>query len=41
MSYYLGVILSAYRDFAQRVEYIAAKKMTAAERIEDILKNKV
>ena len=41
VSYYLGVILSAYRDFAQRVEYIAAKKMTAPQRIEDILKNKV
>ena len=33
VEYYLGVILSAYKDFSSRVEYITNKKMTAIERI--------
>ncbi len=33
VEYYLGVILSAYREFSSRVEYITNKKMTAIERI--------
>lgn len=39
--YYLGVILSAYKDFSERVEYIAAKGITAAQRVAEIIKNKV
>ena len=37
--YYLGVILSAYKDFSTRVEYMVAKNMTAAQRVEEIVKN--
>ncbi len=33
VEYYLGVILSAYKDFSSRVEYITNKKLTALERI--------
>ena len=33
VEYYLGVIVSAYKDFSSRVEYITNKKMTAIERI--------
>ena len=33
VEYYLGVILSAYKEFSSRVEYITNKKMTAIERI--------
>ena len=33
VEYYLGVILSAYKDFSSRVEYITNKKLTAIERI--------
>ena len=33
VEYYLGVILSAYKDFSSRVEYLTNKKMTAIERI--------
>ena len=28
VEYYLGIILSAYKDFSNRVEYISNKKMT-------------
>lgn len=33
VEYYLGVILSAYKEFSSRVEYITNKKMTAIERV--------
>ena len=33
VEYYLGVILSAYKEFSSRVEYITNKKLTAIERI--------
>lgn len=33
VEYYLGVILSAYKDFSSRVEYVTNKKLTAIERI--------
>ncbi len=39
--YYLGVILSAYKDFSERVTYIANKSMNAAQRVEEIIGNKV
>ncbi len=39
--YYLGIILSAYKDFSERVTYIANKSMTAAQRVEEIIGNKV
>jgi Fic family protein len=31
--YILGVVLAAYKEFAERVEYVADKKMKAAERV--------
>ena len=31
--YILGTILASYKEFAERVEYVASKKMTAIERI--------
>ena len=39
VEYYLGVILSAYKDFSNRVEYITNKKMTVKERTETVIKN--
>ena len=33
VEYYLGIILSAYKEFASRVEYLTNKKLTAIERI--------
>ena len=41
VEYYLGVILSAYKEFASRVEYIINKKMTALERIIIIFKETI
>lgn len=41
VKYYLGVILSAYKDFASRVEHIRNKGLTKADRIRYIFKNKV
>lgn len=38
VQYYLGIILSAYKDFSSRVEYITNKKMTVKERTEIIIK---
>ena len=32
--YLLGIILSAYREFASRIEYLSIKKLTAAQRVE-------
>ncbi len=39
--YYLGVILSAYKEFASRVETIRNKGLTKSERIRHIFSNKV
>lgn len=39
VDYYLGIILSAYKDFSNRVEYISNKKMTIKERTETIIRN--
>lgn len=39
VEYYLGIILSAYKDFSDRVEYITNKKLTVKERTETIIKN--
>lgn len=33
VEYYLGVILSAYKEFSSRAEFITIKRMTATERI--------
>ena len=33
VEYYLGIILSAYKEFASRVEYLTNKKLTAIERV--------
>ena len=39
VEYYLGIILSAYKDFANRVEYISNKKLTIKQRAEIVIKN--
>lgn len=39
VEYYLGIILSAYKDFSNRVEYISNKKMTIKQRTETIIRN--
>ena len=39
--YYLGIILSAYKDFSDRVEYITNKKMNAKDRVASIIKNHI
>lgn len=39
VEYYLGAILSAYKEFSDRVQYITNKKMTVKERVEYIIKN--
>lgn len=39
LEYYLGIVLSAYKDFSNRVEYLTNKKMTVKERTESIIKN--
>lgn len=41
VKYYLGVILSAYKEFASRVEHIRNKGLTKSERIRYIFTNKV
>lgn len=41
VEYYLGVILSAYKEFSYRVEYITNKKLTAIERVKYIFINSV
>ena len=38
VEYYLGVILSAYREFSSRVEYITYNKLTSEDRITYIVK---
>lgn len=39
--YYLGIILSAYKDFSDRVEYITNKKINAKDRVAIIIKNHI
>ncbi|WP_312279728.1 Fic family protein [Oscillibacter sp.] len=39
--YYLGALLSAYKDFSRRVEFISTKGMTAAQRVAEIVREKV
>lgn len=39
VEYYLGIILSAYKDFSSRVEYISNKKMSIKQRTETIIRN--
>ena len=41
IEYYLGVILSAYKEFSSREEYIANKKLTAKERLTIILMDSI
>lgn len=41
VEYYLGVILSAYKEFSSRIEYITNKKLIAIERIKYIFTNSV
>lgn len=41
VEYYLGIILSAYKEFSDRVEYITNKKMSVKDRTETIIKNKL
>ena len=41
VEYYLGVILSAYKEFSTRVEYVTNKKMTAIERISILFSNSI
>jgi Fic family protein len=41
VGYTLGIILSAYREFASRVEYLSNKKLTAIERVERIVRDTV
>ena len=41
VEYYLGVILRAYRDFSNRVEYITNKKLTVKERVKIIIEKQV
>jgi len=39
VEYSLGVVLSAYREFSSRVEYLSLKKVTALERVERIIRD--
>lgn len=39
--YYLGAALSAYKDFSEWGEYIFSRNMTAAQRMKEIVRNKV
>ena len=41
VKYYLGIILSAYKEFASRVETIRNQGLTKAERIHHIFSTKV
>lgn len=38
VEYYLGILLSAYREFSNRVEYVTNKKTTIKNRVEIIIK---
>ena len=39
VEYYLGIILSAYKEFSNRVEYISNKSMSIKDRAEVIIRN--
>lgn len=39
VEYSLGIVLSAYREFSSRVEYLSLKKTTALERVERIVRD--
>lgn len=39
VEYYLGIILSAYKEFSNRVEYICNKSMSIKDRAEIIIRN--
>jgi len=41
VSYYLGIVLNAYKEFSTRIEYLTTKNISKPERIETILKNKL
>lgn len=41
VEYYLGIILSAYKEFSNRVEYITNKKLSVKDRTETIIKNRL
>lgn len=41
VSYYLGILLNAYKEFSTRIEYLTTKNMSKPERVESILKNKL
>lgn len=41
VEYYLGIILKAYREFTNRVEYIINKKLTVKERVKTIIERNV
>lgn len=39
IEYYLGIILSAYKEFSSRVEYLTTKKISKKERVVTVIKN--
>jgi Fic family protein len=41
VKYYLGIILSAYKDFSSRLEHLKNKGTTKADRIRNIFTNKI
>lgn len=41
VEYYLGIILKAYHDFSDRVEYLFNKKLTVKERVKIIIENNI
>ena len=41
VEYYLGIILRAYKDFSQRIEYMTNKKLTSKDRVYLIIKKNV
>ncbi len=41
VSYMLGIALSAYREFASRVEYLTLRGLSKPERVRSIIQNRV
>ena len=41
LQYMLGVILSAYKDFSERVEVISAKDLSKPDKIREIIKKNI
>ncbi len=41
VSYMLGIVLNAYREFSSRVEYLTLKGLSKPDRVRAIIKNKV